>query len=93
MNRHVTLHLHAHNEHAVLQRVLLAFSRRRLRIDALQMFDLHPDRPAEIQIDLRCDEATRADLHKQLARVVEVEQIWSEAVDARSADTPPLRVA
>ena len=52
MSQHVTLYIHANNDHAVLQRILLAFSRRRLRILALQMFDLRAEQPAELQIDL-----------------------------------------
>jgi acetolactate synthase small subunit len=91
MTQHVTLHIHAHNQHSVLQRILLVFSRRRLRIDALQLFDLVPGQPAEIQVDLHCEDATRRDLVAQLRRIVEVNQVWSDA-RAVAADAP-LRVA
>lgn len=82
MTQHVTFHIHAHNQHGVLQRMLLLFSRRRLRIEALQMFDLKPDRPAEIQVDLACEESVRRDLLAQLQRIVEVSAVWSEVREA-----------
>jgi acetolactate synthase regulatory subunit len=95
MSQHVTIHIHAHNEHSVLQRALLVFSRRRLRIAALQMFDLHPGRPAEIQVDVECDAATQRDLVAQLARIVEVVQVWSECAPPalEEATAPALQVA
>lgn len=87
MSQHVTIHIHAHNDHAVLQRALLAFSRRRLRILALQMFDLHAEQPAELQIDLSCSAETARELTSQLARIVEVEKVWFECYDElRSRD-------
>ena len=86
MKRHYTIHVHAHNEHAVLPRILLAFSRRRLRIQAMQLYDLEPGRPADIQFDLDLSEAEARDLLAQIRAVVEVQQVWTEEVDlARDA--------
>ncbi|MDX1512795.1 MAG: ACT domain-containing protein [Gammaproteobacteria bacterium] len=81
MNGHHTLHLRAFNAHAVLPRILLAFSRRRLRIQALQFYDVFGDAPAELQIDVEADPATVAVLARQLSRVVEVESVRAEAVE------------
>ena len=78
MRRHYTIHVHAHNEHAVLQRILLAFSRRRLRIQAMQFFDTRPSHPADIQIDLECATHHARDVIAQLRAIVEVQQVWAE---------------
>ena len=78
MNQHVTFHVHLHNAHCVLQRVLLMFSRRRLRIRALHMFDVNDQQPAELQIDLSCTQPVARDLTAQLAKVVEIRQVWCE---------------
>ncbi len=78
MNTHHTIHLRAFNAPAVLPRILLVFSRRRLRIEALQFYDVFGDKPAEVQIDFDCDEATAADAVKQLRNIVEVQNVRAE---------------
>jgi len=95
MSQHATIHLHLHNEHSVLQRILLVFSRRRMHIQALQMFDVQAPRPAELQVDLSADDATLRELVAQLTRVVEVTQVWSERTPgAQTQDAKrTLRVA
>ena len=85
MHRHYTIRVHAHNEHAVLQRILMAFSRRRLRIQAMQFFDLEPGRPADMQFDLDCAPHHARDLLAQIRAVVEVQQVW---VEERSLEEP-----
>jgi len=78
MEQHYTIHLHTHNEPAVLPRVLLTFSRRRLRIEAMHFFDLHAEKPAEMQIDLSCSAEHIRDVMLQLRAIVEVTQVWAE---------------
>ena len=78
MKQHHTIHIHMHNEPSVLPRVLLAFSRRRLRIKAMQLVDLHAGKAAEVQIDLDCETEHARDLTAQLRSIVEVTNIWSE---------------
>ena len=84
---HHTFHARAHHAHAVLPRILLVFSRRRLRIEALQYFHLDAGADAEIQVDLECEPSMAAEVTAQLRRIVEVEDVWCEAVvtDARRA--------
>jgi acetolactate synthase small subunit len=86
MHPHVTIHVRAHNHHAVLQRILLAFSRRRLRIQALQFFDLEAGQPAQMQIDLDCDPRHARDVVAQLGAVVEVVQVWQEQLPAAAVE-------
>jgi len=78
MNTHHTIHLRAFNAPAVLPRILLVFSRRRLRIEALQFYDVFGDKPADVQIDFDCDAATAADAVKQLRNIVEVQNVRAE---------------
>jgi acetolactate synthase small subunit len=85
MQQHFTFHVRTHNEHAVLPRILLTFSRRRLRIDALQFFDLQADKPAELQIDLDCRAEQARDVLAQLRAIVEVTQVWSETARSKLA--------
>lgn len=82
MQAHVTIHVHAHNDHAVLQRILMAFSRRRLRIQALQFFDVEQGKPAQMQIDLDCHPHHARDVVAQLGAIVEVVQVWQEQLPA-----------
>ena len=84
---HHTIHARAHHAHAVLPRILLTFSRRRLRILALHYFHLDEDAETEIQIDLECEAAMAGELAAQLRRVIEVTDVWYEAV------TPDNRAA
>jgi len=85
MERHYTIHLRTGNQHAVLQRILMAFSRRRLRIQALQFFDVDERRPAELQVDLDCRPDHARDLLAQLRAIVEVQHVWA---DEAPADAP-----
>jgi len=90
MERHYTIHVRARNDHAVLQRILLAFSRRRLRIQALQFFDVDARRPAELQVDLDCSAEHARALVAQLRAVVEVQHAWA---DEAPADAPAPEAA
>ena len=85
MQQHFTFHVRTQNEPAVLPRILLTFSRRRLRIDALQFFDLQADKPAELQIDLDCRAEQARDVLAQLRAIVEVTQVWSETARSKLA--------
>ena len=88
-----TIHLRAHHAHAVLPRIALAFSRRRLRIEALHY--AHPDEtaPAAVRIDLDCEPPVAAELTAQLRRIVEVSEarceVVVEAVAVAGAAAPP----
>jgi acetolactate synthase small subunit len=86
MQRHYTIHVRAHNEHAVLQRMLLVFSRRRLRIQALQFFDVDASRVAEMQVDLDCRPEHARDVVAGLRAVVEVQDAWAEETALQSAE-------
>ncbi len=77
---HHTIHLRAHHAHAVLPRIALAFSRRRLRILALHYFHLDEAATAEVQIDLDCERPMAMELTAQLRRIVEVSEVWCESV-------------
>ncbi len=93
MERHYTIHVRARNDHSVLQRILLAFSRRRLRIQALQFFDVDPRRPAEMQVDLDCRPDHARALLAQLQGIVEVHHAWAdEAAPACEAEAAPQTV-
>ena len=70
MSEHHTIHARASYAPAVLPRILLAFSRRRQRIQALQYFDLAGEREAEIQIDLDCEPAMARELARMLERMI-----------------------
>lgn len=85
MNTHHTMHIKAFNGHGVLPRVLMGFSRRRVRIQALQFFDVFDGRLAELQVDFECDQKLLADLVKQLGKVVEVENV---RVESRAEERP-----
>jgi len=95
MSSHHTIHIRAFNAHAVLPRILLGFSRRRIRIQALQFLDVFGSGPAELQIDFDAGAAIVADLVRQLGKVVEVQSVRlesrerriesGEAVDAQAA--------
>lgn len=79
MNSHHTIHIRAFNAHAVLPRILLGFSRRRIRIQALQFFDVFGNGPAELQIDFDAGAAIVVDLVRQLGKVVEVQSVRIES--------------
>ena len=51
MTLHCTFHVEMNPTPSALPRILLAFSRRRLKVQALQYFDLDEARPAELQVD------------------------------------------
>ncbi|MCP5153422.1 MAG: hypothetical protein H6983_04585 [Ectothiorhodospiraceae bacterium] len=73
-----TIHLSLWNEHTALQRVLLAFSRRRMRVRSMQFVELDADRPSELQIDCEGCPRLARDLVRQLERMVEVQGAWLE---------------
>ena len=79
MDSHHTIYIRAFNAHAVLPRILLGFSRRRLRIQALQFFDLFENEPAELQIDCDAEPSVVADVVKQLDKIVEVQSVRAES--------------
>jgi acetolactate synthase small subunit len=93
LERHFTIHVHAANDHGVLQRVLLVFSRRRLRVRALQFFDLQQARPADMQIDIDCRAEQARDVVAQLRAIVEVSQVWAEEAPATDAVAAALAAA
>lgn len=93
MQPHITIHVRAHNHHAVLQRILMAFSRRRLRIQALQFFDLAQDEPAQMQFDLDCAPHHARDVVAQLNAIVEVVQVWQEQLPATDTSAARARLA
>jgi len=78
MDRHFTIHVHARNEHSVLPRILLAFSRRRLRIRSLELLDPDDARPAQIRLELRCRPEQARDVLAQLRAIVEVAEVRAE---------------
>lgn len=82
MHPHVTIHVCAHNEHSVLQRIMMTFSRRRLRLQALQFFDLEDGTPAQMQFDLDCSAQHARDVVAQIGAIVEVVQVWQEHAPA-----------
>jgi acetolactate synthase small subunit len=83
---HHTIHARSHHAHTVLPRILLTFSRRRLRIQALHYFHLDATADSEIQIDLECEPRMAAELTAQLRRIVEVKEVWSEVVPVSRAE-------
>ena len=85
MQQHFTFHIHTCNEPAVLPRILLIFSRRRLRLEAMQFFDLQAGKPAELQIDLHCEAKQANDVFAQLNAIVEEKQVWSECGESTQA--------
>jgi acetolactate synthase small subunit len=93
MQAHVTIHVLAHNHHAVLQRILMAFSRRRLRIQALQFFDLEQGKPAQMQFDLDCQPHHARDVVAQIGAIVEVVRVWQEQLPAAATVTADARRA
>lgn len=93
MNEHFTLHVHAHNHHGVLPRILLLLSRRRLRIQGLQFFDVNPNRPAELQLDLDCEREDARQVSLQLQRIVEVTQVWMEHTPVEESVRAPGKLA
>ena len=88
MTKHHTIHIDMHNEPSVLPRVLLAFSRRRLRIKAMQLVDLQADKAAEVQIELDCEAEHARDLTAQLRAIVEVTNVWMEPMLDTATLTP-----
>ena len=82
-----TIHLRAHHAHAVLPRIALAFSRRRLRIAALHYVHPEDTAPAAVRIELDCEPPMAAELTAQLRRIVEVSEARCEAVAGAAA--PP----
>ena len=93
MDRHFTIHIRARNDHSVLQRILLAFSRRRLRIRALQFFDVDPARPAEMQFELACTAERAAELEAQLRAIVEVTRVCAQPAPQMRDPEPAARLA
>ena len=95
MDIHHTIHIKMFNAHSVLPRILLVFSRRRLRILALQFFDVFENTIAELQIDFDADTPAVADVVKQLDRIIEVQSVRAESHEPRirSADTEDAQVA
>ena len=90
---HHTIHLRAHHAHAVLPRIALTFSRRRLRIRTLRYLPLEEDAAAEVRIDVDCEPPMAAELTAQLRRIVEVSEAWCESVAAGGTGAPPPLVA
>ncbi len=92
MSEHHKIHATASYAPAVLPRILLAFSRRRQRIQALQYVDLGDEHEAEIQIDVDCEPAMARELVRMLERIVEIGTVWVQRADAHERANA-LRVA
>ena len=93
MNFHYTIYIHAHNENGVLPRILLAFSRRQIKVQALQFFDLEAQRPADMQFEVDCSPSKVDALITQLKRIVEVSQVWADEIVQDEAMSTPARLA
>ena len=93
MHLHYTIYVHAHNEIGVLPRILLAFSRRRIKVQVLQFFDLESRRPADMQFEVDCDQSQIEALIAQLKRIVEVSQVWADETALDEAMITPARLA
>jgi|GEM_PF-5322394 len=93
MHLHYTIYVHAHNEFGVLPRLLMTFSRRRVKVLALQFFDLEPRRPADIQFEVDCEPSQIDTLIAQIKRIVEVSQVWVDETAVDEAMTTPARLA
>lgn len=93
MERHFTIHIDMHNDHAALQRILLTFSRRRLRIEGMHFYDLAAGRPAELQIAVACSPERITELVTALRAIVEVSHVWSEEAPATREEPSSTRLA
>lgn len=72
MKHTYTISLHALNGFTVLPRLALVFSRRRLKIERLEMVDSDNRGVAHFNIVLKCDGSMAEKLIKQIQRIVEV---------------------
>ncbi len=93
MHPHYTIYVHAHNEFGVLPRILLVFSRRRVKVQALQFFDLEARRPADMQFEVDCEQSQAVHLIAQIKHIVEVSQVWADETALDEAMTTPARLA
>ena len=93
MYLHYTIYGHAHNEIGVLPRILLAFSRRRIKVQVLQFFDLEARGPADMQFEVDCEQLQIDALIAQLKRIVEVSQVWADETALDEAMITPARLA
>ncbi len=93
MERHFTIRVDMHNDHAALQRILLTFSRRRLRIQGMHFYDLATGRPAELQLAIACSPERVAELVTALRAIVEVSNVWSEEAPSTQEAQPSTRLA
>jgi len=93
MSPHYTIYVHAHNEYGVLPRILLAFSKRRITVQALQFFDLEPQHPADMQFDVDCEHDQISALVAQIKRIVEVSQVWADETATDETMITPARLA
>ncbi len=93
MHQHYTIYVHAHNDNGVLPRILLAFSRRQVKVQALQFFDLEPQRPADMQFEVDCNQSQIKTLITQLKRIVEVSHVWADETAVDETMSTPARLA
>lgn len=91
MNRFYTLSLSTQHGFAVLPRIALHFSRRRLHIERLAMDST--DELAEFTIVFACDRASVDKLIGQLRRVVELRTIECCEGDMLARTVTPVRAA
>ena len=75
-----TLKLSLENAPPVLSRIMLIFSRRRLRLFGMRFVD-DDAAVAELEVDIKCPPAMALDVEKQLRRIPEVASV-SAAVSA-----------
>ncbi len=93
MSPHYTIYVHAHNENGVLPRILLAFSKRQIKVQALQFFDLEPKRPADMQFEVDGEVTQINALLAQIRRIVEVSQAWADETALDEEMSTPARLA
>jgi acetolactate synthase small subunit len=82
MSTHCIVQLRLHNQPGVLPRILLAFSRRRLRVRALHFLDVGAGDSAELQIDFEATPERAEEVAAVVRRVIEVSHLWLEIGEA-----------
>jgi acetolactate synthase regulatory subunit len=89
MSTHCIVQLRLHNQPGVLPRILLAFSRRRLRVRALHFLDVDAGDRAELQIDFEATPDRAEEVAAVIRRVIEVSHLWLEIGEATAPARSP----
>lgn len=93
MTHSYTISLHALDSQTVLPRLALLFSRRRLKIDRLEMTDSWNPGVVRFNITLRCRAEMADNLLKQLRRIVEITEIAIRETTVRQQARESLPLA